>query len=86
MLRSLDFQIQIIKFCIRGLLKFIALETRQSKMAGYKTLRDGKNKAARPKWPFTIPEYLMMFENEDCETDGAVNEFRKQHDICSEEL
>lgn len=30
MLRSLDFQIQIIKFCIRGLLKYIAQETRQN--------------------------------------------------------
>lgn len=26
----------------------------------------------------------MMFENEDYETDGAVNEFRKQHGIRSE--
>lgn len=29
MLRSLEFQIQIIKFCVRGLLKYIAQETRK---------------------------------------------------------
>lgn len=28
----------------------------------------------------------MMLGNEDCETDGAVNEFRQQQDICSERL
>jgi len=58
----------------------------EHKMAGYNTLRDRENKAARPKWPFTIPEYLTISENEVRETDGAVNEFRKQYDICSEDL
>lgn len=87
MLRSLNFQFQIIKFCILRLIKiYCPRDQTECEMAGYKTFRDKENKAARPKWPFITPEYLMMLGNEDCETDGAVNEFRQQQGICSERL
>lgn len=86
MLRSLDFVIQIIKFCIRGLLKYIAQETRQNVKWLGTTLSEMERTKLQGLNDLLLFLTILMFENEDCKTDGAVNKFRKQHDICSEEL